>query len=98
MISEIDEDMWDFFIVRVSGAIPRQRFYPKRPDLLYKMSNQEFKMRFRLNKETVVVLAEILDGRLKPKNNRSQSFSTVNQILFSLRLVWLSVYFKIFLF
>ncbi|KAJ3665528.1 hypothetical protein Zmor_001020 [Zophobas morio] len=68
--------------------IPRRRRALKdrtNPFELY--DEQEFKMRFRFNKETILWLRDILGAELEPTCNRRKSISALNQVLLTMRFL-----------
>lgn len=64
---------------------PRERIVQPRNNLLDELDDVDFKKRFRMNKETVQFLANLLDEIPEPIDNRNQPISKMNQILICLR-------------
>jgi hypothetical protein len=73
------------FLMGIVQNIPRIRIYPARPDLIEKLTDSQFRERYRFRKGTVMGFAEIFNEYLAPQCSRSSSLSTVNQILLTLR-------------
>lgn len=64
---------------------PRMRLVKPRNNLFIELDDIEFKKRFRLSKNTVEQLANLLDNVFEPVDQRNQPLSKVNQILITLR-------------
>lgn len=61
------------------------RLVKPRNNLFYELDDVEFKKRFRLSKNTVEQVANMLDNVFEPVDRRNQPLSKLNQILITLR-------------
>lgn len=64
---------------------PRMRLVKPRNNLFNELDDIEFKKRFRLSKNTVEQVANMLDNVFEPIDQRNQPVSKLNQILITLR-------------
>jgi hypothetical protein len=83
LFSEDEDD--DEFLLSLVRSLPEIRVYAERPNFFAKYSNAQFKERFRMDKDTVLRLAEIFDPYIGPKTDRSKSYKTVDILLMALR-------------
>ncbi|KAK4876009.1 hypothetical protein RN001_012431 [Aquatica leii] len=65
--------------------MPRPRVFRNRNHPLQIYDNYEFKQRYRLDKETVIEIAEIIGHQLESATLRNQPLSAMNKILICLR-------------
>lgn len=61
------------------------RYNPPKFDAFAEYDDVAFSERFRLNKETVVHLAAVLNDKLKPATERNRAIPPIDQILITLR-------------
>jgi hypothetical protein len=80
-----DDDEDDDFLLNLVQSLPEIRVYADRPNLFAKYSNAQIKERFRLDKDTILRLAEIFEPYIGPKTDRSKSYKTVDILLMALR-------------
>lgn len=78
--SSSDEELID-----VLNIVERPRLYRHRPDMLMLYSDSEFKDRFRLHRDSVMRIVEVIGNNLRPVTNRSFPLSPLDQILITLR-------------
>ena len=67
--------------------IPRRRNLKNRTNPFEIFDEQEFKMRFRFQKQTILWLTDLIGGDLRPQTRRRQPISELNQILLTLRFL-----------
>ncbi|KAB0790733.1 hypothetical protein PPYR_15682 [Photinus pyralis] len=80
--TDSDEEL----LLELNRRVRRERTFRERPDNFTKWSDQEFTMRFRLQKESVLFLLELIEGQLATISNRNKAITPMNQLLLTLRL------------
>lgn len=83
--SESTTDSDDNFIENVIAVIPRPRTFRNRNNLFEMYNDMEFKYRYRLDKETVVRISNIIGNNLESMTLRNKAVSVMDKILVTLR-------------
>lgn len=82
----MDEDEQDLEDIQlILDMTPRRRNFLVRPDWFNDCNHQEFRSKFRLDKQQVLLIAEILNNAIGPKNFRKNTLSTIEKLLITLR-------------
>ena len=77
-----EEEMFDLL---AALSMPRIFLPPKHPFEIY--DDDEFQMRYRLNKNSVTMLVNLIGHNIEPRTHRNQLINSVNQILIALRFL-----------
>jgi hypothetical protein len=77
---EEDDDLQ--FIADIIQILPLLPVYPESLNSLITFPDNEFRMRYRFDKRTVLTIAEILDAQPKAMTS---AVSTINRVLITLR-------------
>jgi hypothetical protein len=77
---EEDDDLQ--FIADIIQILPLLPIYSESLNSLINFPDNEFRMRYRFDKRTVLTIAEILDSQPKAMTN---AVSTINRVLITLR-------------
>lgn len=72
-------------VLNVIADIERPRLFRARPKPLDKYNDEEFRSRYRLCKNTVVVIIRLIEEELSPMTLRNHSLSAGDQLLVTLR-------------
>lgn len=84
-LEEIDLNLLTASDSSEDEQLRRPRTMKRRNNLFEELDDLEFKQRFRLNKNSVQHLANLLERVLEPENERNNPISKMNQILICLR-------------
>lgn len=79
--SSDEEDSFDEMV----QMLPQPRRFIVAPDFFSSLNDREFRERFRLNKSTIMDLAELIFVKLEPLNKRRNTVTPMNQLLITLR-------------
>lgn len=69
------------------NIIPEQRIFREATNLFQSYSDEEFYQRFRLTKESVVNVLDIIGPNISPITQRNKSITALNQLLLTLRFL-----------
>ncbi|CAI6359398.1 unnamed protein product [Macrosiphum euphorbiae] len=83
--SSSSDDSDEDIILQILINLPRPRRFRDRSNPLQDYDDLDFKCRFRLSKETFMILLHMIGDSIKHKTNRSSSLSPVLQLLIALR-------------
>ena len=87
-IMDFDDDEEDYLDFELFEHICVTRTIRDRSNPLIDFSDEEFRVRFRLGKDTVIaILSEIEHDLSYPSGEKNNSMSPLNQLLIALRLV-----------
>lgn len=88
-----DSSTSDEEVLNIVRRIERPRNFRVREDQFTKYDNEEFRNRFRLTKENVHLIMELIGNRLQVLSLRRNVLSVMEQILLSLRFYATGLYF-----